>query len=166
MGGHLLRGGPPIYISESSNGTTLGTKAQGLATGVVTANNGSWTDMLLGSPQNSSTGGTTINVVDTSHYITSPFATGNLTIYTSSGGRGYTQNPGSGGQVLAQNPSAATQSMILTYDTSSLLEDSSAAPARRVGLFTDELYSLWNASAQTLMLRSLEWAGTCSGEVM
>jgi hypothetical protein len=100
-----------IYISESSNSTTLNTKAQSLSTGIVTANNGSWTDMLLGSPQETSSGGTDINVVDNSHYITSPFATGNLTIYTASGGRAYTQNPGSGGETLAQNPSNAAHSM-------------------------------------------------------
>ena len=151
------------YISESSASATLGTKAQGLTIGVVTANNGSWTNMLLGSPQLASSLGTDINVVDNSHFITSPFATGVLTIYTGGGGRGFTQNPGSGGQVLAQNPADATRSMILTYDTGSLLEDASPAPARRVGLFTDEEFSLWNGSAQTLMLRSTQWAGGCAG---
>jgi hypothetical protein len=53
--------------------------------------------------------------------------------------------------------------MILAYDTGGLLSGGSSAPARRVGLFTDEEFSYWNGDAKTLALRSILWAGGCAG---
>ncbi len=146
-----------VYISESVGSATLGTKAQTLNRGVVTANNGSWEDMLLGNPEGTEAG-TTVSVVDNSHYITSPFALGVLTAYLASVNRARVQNPGAGATSLIVNPSNSANKELLVYLKNGGLYGGTPAAERRAGIYTDAVFAEWTSDTRTLVLRAIKWA--------
>lgn len=111
-----------VYISTSVGSSAIDDKARNLTVGGVTANGGSWDNMLLHcSGSSTQTDGTDINLVENSHFITQPFSTGNFTAYTGTGSLGWGDNLGSGAQVLAQMPGQPTQGSLVVYETGSLL---------------------------------------------
>jgi hypothetical protein len=153
-----------VYVSTSVGSSALGDKTRDLTVGVVMANGGSWDNQLLHcSGSSTQTPGTDVNLVDNSHFITQPFATGVFAGYNASGSLGWGDNLGAGAQVLIQMDGEPTQGALVVWDTNSELCDTSSAPARRVGIYTDDVFSLWTATTQTLVLRSLLWAGGVGG---
>jgi hypothetical protein len=70
-----------VYMTGSAIATTVGTKLTTAFIGVV-SNNGGLNDELGISTSKARPIGTGIDVTDTSHYITAPFATGGLPVYT------------------------------------------------------------------------------------
>ena len=151
-----------VYISESVGGSALLAKANNLSVGIVTANSGTWEDNLLGNPESADLDVDT-RIINNTHYITSPFATGVLTTWTTSSSRGYTGGWGTGATVLAEDPGNSARAHLLVYEKNALLEDNSAAPERRAGIFTDDVYANMHANTKTLVLRTIQWAGSLGG---
>jgi uncharacterized repeat protein (TIGR01451 family) len=148
-----------VYVSYTVGSSSIGTKPRDLSVGVVLANHDNWDGMALATNDNR-TISTTTNIVDNSHFITSPFGTGSLTIFNDPAARwmaGWSFPPGA--QILAQNPGDPTEGMIAAYDTGAELKSGYTAVNRRVGVFTDEDFGYWTDDAKTLVLRSLLWAG-------
>ena len=108
--------------------------------------------------------GTTINITDNSHYITSPFSTGSLTVYTTSGDlNNLPSSLASGGQLLGQTPNGGDPTLF-AFATGAAL-DSGTAANRRVGFPSfDADPSIWTADLKTLLQRSLDWASGCGVE--
>jgi hypothetical protein len=153
-----------VYVSTSAGSSAVGDKTRDLTVGVVQANGGNWDNQLLHcSGSSTQTDGTDLNLVDNSHYITQPFGTGVFAAYSSTGSLNWGDDLGTGAQVLIQMDGQPTQGALVVYDTNSELCDTSSAPARRVGIHTDDVFSLWTATTQTLVLRSLLWAGGTGG---
>jgi uncharacterized repeat protein (TIGR01451 family) len=154
-----------VFVSDSSLDTNVGTKTANLNVGVVMSNRNNWSENNL-SELESSTAGTDINVVDNSHYITSPFSTGSLTVYnTFPVDVGFGENLGAGGLALARNPIQPSEAAIVVYEKDALLYGGSPAPERRAGIFTLEDSSTWNANAFTLLLRTIQWGAYQDGFV-
>jgi uncharacterized repeat protein (TIGR01451 family) len=148
-----------VYVSPTSGSAAIGTKTYDLPVGVVMANVGSWDNQELSSNDGSVTG-TQTDIIDNTHWITQPFSTGLLNVYTADTARGYGLSGfGSGAQILAQVPGAPTQAMLIVYDSAAVLQDATEAPARRVGIFSEsEDWNGYTADAKTLIYRSLVWA--------
>ena len=148
-----------VYVSTSAGSGALGDKTRDLTVGVVMANIPSWDNQLLNcSGSSTQTDGTDVNLVDNSHYITQPLGTGVFAAYSGTGSLGWGDTLGAGAQVLIQMAGQPTQAALVVYDTNSELCDTSSAPSRRVGIYTDDDFSLWTTTTQTLVLRSLLWA--------
>lgn len=151
-----------MYISESASGSTVGTKATNLDIGVVSEENLLDDDMEFSSSpvDRADVGGTQIDIVDNSHYITSTFSTGVLTIYTSSTNNYENRaTVASGAEVLAEGV-GSNYATLMAFDTGATLDDLSSAVNRRVGLtaFNQSDPTLWNNDARTLVMRALDWA--------
>jgi hypothetical protein len=151
-----------VYVSGTSNAGNIGSKMTTLNVGVVNANSGNWSTSDL-SQADEGQSNTDVNVVNTGHFITQPFAIGNLTIYNAGGENlSLGENIGPGGTELIRNV-IGNRTALVAYDSGSQLYSGAPAPARRVGIFTDANFSFWTANAQTLVLRSILWAGSLAG---
>ena len=158
-----------MFISESVDSGTVNTKPLDLDIGVVVEEEGLSDDMEFSA--NYSTSYSTVDQIyisDNSHYITNPFGTGDLTIYSTND---YVYRIstalGSGAQVLAQQAGGGNPSLFV-FDTGAQLASGSAVN-RRVGFhFTHRSNpNNWNSDVHTLLQRSLEWAsGIESGKVV
>jgi hypothetical protein len=159
-----------MYISESVGSYTVGDKATYLDIGVVVEENLIDDDMeFISSVDRHDVGGTQIDIVDNSHYITSPFSTGLLTIYTSSDNN-YENwaTVASGAEVLAEGV-GTNFSAVMAFDTGATLADLSSAVNRRVALtnFHQSDPTKWTNDAKTLIMRALTWAsGIESGNLV
>jgi hypothetical protein len=151
-----------VYVSASCSSSATGTEITNLNIGLVEANVGDWDEINL-SNNDDEHPGTDIEIVENSHFITSWLSLGDVSVYSPSAQIGYGETLGSGAQVLARNPSDASESAIVAYDAGAQLYGGTPAPDRRVGIFTEDLFSNWTATAQTLALRSLLWASGSGG---
>ena len=151
-----------VYVSATSSSSATGNEITNLTVGVVEANVGDWDEILLSSNDDAHPG-TDIEIVNNTHYITSGLTLGNLSVYSPSAQIGYGETPGSGAQILARNPTDSTESAILAYESGALLDGGTPAPARRVGIFTEDLFANWTAAGQTLVLRAILWAAGSGG---
>jgi hypothetical protein len=136
-----------------------------LTTGIVMANVGNWDGFELTNNDSETTGPTTGNIVDNSHYITEPFSTGNLTLYSSATplGFGY-MGVGSGADVLMTVPGQPDSVLIIAYETAATLETGNPADGRRVGFFAEsEDWQYFTDDTKTLIYRSIIWGGGLSG---
>ena len=117
------------------------------------------TDELKFATNYQSLGSTDINITDNSHYITSPFATGLLTVYSPSKYSTGIYNYGPGFSSLAYRPENSAQKILGIYNTGDEMIDSYIAPARRVHM---GLYSVLDLTSDgwTLQARAVIWAGT------
>jgi len=150
-----------MYISESTSSGNVGTKARDLNIGIVDDECWLWDAMEYGSTgDGNGYWGTYINITDNSHYITSPFSTGNLTVYTTDGNlNNLPSSLASGGQLLGQTP--ASEPTLFAFDTGADL-DAGTAANRRVGFSSfDSDPANWTANFETLLQRSLNWAAGC-----
>jgi prepilin-type N-terminal cleavage/methylation domain-containing protein len=149
-----------MFISESVTSGNVNTKALGLDIGVVVEEEALSDDMQFTSTYSTSSGNATqIYVNDNSYYITNPFSTGNLTIYSTSDlVYRISTALGSGAQVLAQQAGGGNPCLFV-FDTGAQLA-SSTAVNRRVGFHFIHTSNPahWNSNLQTLLRRSLEWA--------
>ncbi|MCG6945128.1 MAG: DUF2341 domain-containing protein, partial [Deltaproteobacteria bacterium] len=153
-----------MYISESSTSSNVSIKARDLDIGTVDDECWLWDSMEYGATgDGGGDWGTTINITDNSHYITSPFSTGSLTVFTTGGNlNNLPSSLASGGQLLGQTPNGGDPTLF-AFDTGAAL-DSGTAANRRVGFPSfDTDPSLWTADLKTLFKRSVEWAAGCGG---
>ena len=154
-----------VYVAESSNSGTVGTKLSSTAVGVV-CEEGRLTDELKVSSSRSTYKATQIDIVDNTHAITSEFSTGTLTIGDSKIRlQTYTGTIGTGVTSLAEkaNSSSSTLSVLDTGDTD---YQGNASPGRRVMLpWGPTRYGFDDLTDDglTLIQRSLEWAGGGAG---
>ncbi|MBW2443382.1 MAG: DUF4347 domain-containing protein, partial [Deltaproteobacteria bacterium] len=151
-----------VYVSASCSSSATGTEITNLNIGLVEANVGDWDEINL-SNNDDEHPGTDIEIVENSHFITSFLSLGDVSVYSPSAQIGYGETLGPGAQVLARNPFDASESAIVAYDAGAQLYGGTPAPDRRVGIFTEDLFSNWTAAAQTLVLRSLLWASGTGG---
>ena len=149
-----------VYISEEISSGDLGTKLRNATIGVV-IDETALTDEFGISSATAGYTSTDIDVTDNSHYITSSFSTGPLTI-ASPGQELHTVSGtiAAGAQVLAEEP-ATTNGTLVVIEVGGALYDSGVAAGRRVylpwGGGTFDINSL-NANGQLLMRKAIEWA--------
>ena len=102
---------------------------------------------------------TTINIVDNTHYVTSPYSTGNLVVSSSDV---YCYATGWANDVndLAQIVGEATQAIILEIDKDENGVSGSPVPERRVfyGVASHDVGNdLWNAAGWNIFDRAFKW---------
>ena len=155
-----------VYVPESVDGATVNDKLSGTSIGVVSEEGelNYWLGFAGGS---SWPVGRTIEVIDTSHYISAPFPGGTLDIYSAAmEGLTVAGATAAGLQTLAQWNADAS---LATVDAGTILggnEMGNPAPGRRVmlplgreaGLNWDYL----NNNALLLINRSLQWANVAN----
>jgi hypothetical protein len=153
-----------MFISESIDPSTMGTKARDLDIGIVLEDIYLADEMaFVESPGNPIPGSHyQIYVLDNSHYITDGFSTGLLTVYTAIDyiwGNSITW--ASGGQWLARTPGVSPT--LYAFETGDALVGGVTATNRRVSahFFHQTNPAIWNDDLKTILQRSLEWA-TCS----
>lgn len=113
-------------------------------------------DLALGTGTGEDINETVTNIVDNGHYITSPFSTGNLTVYSGADYIGTVTGFSNDVDDLAQESGSATEGEILVIEKNQTLADSSVASERRVffGMSEGDRYS---SDAWTLFDRAIEW---------
>jgi prepilin-type N-terminal cleavage/methylation domain-containing protein len=159
-----------MFISESVTSSEVGTQATNLDIGIVLEEVALPDEMEFSAAPHSHTdvGGTQIDIVDNSHYITSLVSTGPLTIYDANDNI-YINNQAvaAGARVLAEQV-GGNNTTLTAFDTGDTLDDGSGAANRRVnfmGLHASNPAN-WNSDMQTLVRRSLDWAnGAESGDL-
>jgi len=146
-----------VFISETVNSNSVGTKLADAPIGVV-SQDGDYNDDLGFSSSNNWTVDTSIDVTDNSHYITAPFAIGPLEIYAS-GMEQLTVNgsEAAGLQTLAES---SGKGALVVLDTGAAIDGGTAAgrrvmlPLGREGNFVwDQL----NNNGRLIVQRSLQW---------
>lgn len=155
-----------LYVSQTCGSSTVDdTYLTNLTIGIVMPNVGNWDGFELANHDGESTGPTVGYVADNSHYITQPFSTGNLTLYSSATPLGYgDMGFGSGADVLMHVPGDPTTGLIVAYEAGATLETGNPADGRRVGLFTEgEDWGYFTADTKTLIYRSILWGGGLAG---
>jgi hypothetical protein len=144
-----------VYVSQEIATQTVGAKLKALTIGIVNE------EYLLSDELGFSTGGGSgfyndMNVLDDTHYITSVFSSGALSlfdaydIYT---GGGMTLAPGL--QVLGE---CGIISALIVLETGATLHDGGAAAGRRVQVPWGDDFAALNTDGQMLMKRAIEWA--------
>jgi uncharacterized delta-60 repeat protein len=149
-----------VYVSEEISSTDLGTKLRDAAIGVVIEEYGLVDEFGIASGASNSTE-TAIDITDNTHYITSPFSTGSLTVATP--GQSFHGTSGTiagGAQVLAEMPGTSNGALVV-IDIGGDLYGGGTAAGRRVwlpwGNDTFDINAL-NADGQLIMRRAIEWA--------
>lgn len=145
------------YICLSVNAANVTNKLLSTPIPVLIEDEGLTDDFLMGSGGSTYTA-TAINITNTSHYITSAFASGSLTICGSSSSLTLASGLAAGMTTLAQRVSSASPVLVVCERGDALT--SGTAAGRRVLLpwggssmnFTD-----LNANGQLLLRRAIEW---------
>ncbi|MGD9035721.1 MAG: type II secretion system protein [Syntrophobacterales bacterium] len=146
-----------MFISESSSSGTVGSKARDLDIGVVMEEDYCWDEMEFGAVGDGGEWGDSITITNNSHYITSPFSTGSLTIYTTGDNVGSLPSSLASGGVLLANENAVGDPTLFVFDTGADL-DIGTATNRRVGIPTKTSNPAnWNNDLKTIIQRSLDW---------
>jgi len=104
--------------------------------------------------------GNRIDVIDNSHYITSPFSTGQLTVFTvAHQALSYLNGTAAGGlQILAER-AGPSNDVHFILETGAALYPSGTATGRRVRMpWRDYDFNRLTADGLTLLQRSIEWA--------
>jgi hypothetical protein len=163
---------PGFFINSRLSTTNLPIVSENLNMGTVTkvaslsSNTWSGTTMdVLPLTRTVTDDGGNPSVQSYTHYITSVFPTGSLTVCGSSTTLSYAQGTLLGAQVLANRTGQPTQPALVVLETGSLQTDGMPSPARRVllpwggdsGTFT--IGSL-NSNGQNVLRRALDWAGS------
>lgn len=155
------------YISEEVSSGSVSTKMRDSAIGIV-SEEGYLNDEIGFSSGRTEYTETQIDITDNSHYITSLFSTGLLTI--SSGSTALASATGTiagGGQTLAERPSSSEVTMMV-IETGGALDGGGTAPARRVLLAggSDGFdFTLRNNDGLTITRRALKWAAVDEGGI-
>lgn len=152
-----------VYVSGASNPNTVGTKLNAATTGVVTESMQNAETLGFYSGLSAQTlDSLTIEVENNTHYITSSFALGTLSVCNAAQTMKWTlTSPATDAAQLADANSGLPYPCLLTLDTGDELADSSAAAGRRCQLPWGESSfdaTQLTADGQTLMQRALEWA--------
>ncbi len=153
-----------VYITEDVDASTVGTRLVNATIGVVTEEDNLSDEFGLSDGIGWDTG-VEIQVNDNTHYITQPFAIGNLTVFTATESLAYlTGNVAPDLQVLGRIPTGIS---LVSVDAGADLIAGRTAAGRRVllpwGGNDFDLNNL-NSDGRVLMRRALDWAaGTGSG---
>ena len=149
-----------VYVSEEVDHMQLVDKLRNAPTGIVVEEQ--YLHEEFGFSANRSRKlQTQIDVTDNSHYITSEFPLGLVTIYTSDQMSSMVINPGASVQILAElnNVGPNWDPTLATIDTGDEMYGGGAAPARRVKVPFEVIdVSALNTNGQTIMRRAIEWA--------
>jgi hypothetical protein len=153
-----------MFISESIDTSSMGTKARDLDIGIVLEDIYLADEMaFVVSPGNPIPGPHyQIYILDNSHYITDGFSTGLLTVYSTIDYIwGNSTTWASGGQWLARTPGVSPT--LYAFETGDALVGGVTATNRRVSahFFHQTNPAIWNDNLKTILQRSLAWA-TCS----
>lgn len=153
------------YVSREVSSSELGTKLKSATIGIVNEVQ-DLTDEYGFSSANSCYTSTAVDVIDTSHYITSVFSSGALGILSSSSALHIaTGTMGGGASVLAEEPSSSNASLVI-IDAGGALYGGGTAAGRRVHLpwgCNGFDFALMSDDGRTVMKRALEWAGGIDG---
>lgn len=151
-----------VYVSGSASGATVSTKLNAATLGVVTE---SFTHAeqlgFYSSLTTSSLSSTTINVTNTSHYITAGYSAGNLAVLSSAQEiKWTTSTTAPEAAKVAEADIATNYPSLLILDAEDELADASLAAGRRCQLPWGENSfdaSALNSDGRTLMQRAIEW---------
>jgi hypothetical protein len=146
------------FVSETVTSTDLNTKLKNAALGVVTDEPYLTDDFALSTEQ-ALTGASTFSLPANTHYITSPFSVGTVTLFTST--------PPSleltgtlASESVALGSFSSTAQGLLTIEAGGTLADSTKAAGRRVFVpwSSGSDFNNLGSNGQTMLRRSLEWA--------
>jgi hypothetical protein len=141
--------------------STAGQRARGLDIGIVSEDNSTWDELMYYSGSSSSSDNSTSIYVNTnSHYITEPFSTGALPVFSSSTIRsGWNIALPAGATLLAEISSGGADTIFVVEDSGALYNSNYAANRRVFFGVTDNTgFSNRTANLETLLERSLGWA--------
>jgi len=160
------------YISHEVDDVAVGNKLTGSAIGVVNEHPGLGDDIGFSVDLSLSIVSSAVTVVDNTHYVTLPFAPGDLVLCSSAQGLTvFGAALAAGATGLAQIGSG--NATLLVIDAGGMLANATPAAARRVqlpwGASGSFDFNSLNAMGQTMMQRSIDWAagreGVSSGTV-
>ncbi len=152
-----------VYVSGVCNGATIGSKLNAATIGIVTESFVNAENLgFYSSLSSSSLNNTTVNIVNTTHYITSGYVTGNLAVVsTSQAMKWTTSTTAPDAATIAEVDAALNFPNLLILDADDELADSSPAPGRRCQLPWGEGgfdVTALNTDGLTIMQRAIEWA--------
>ena len=152
------------YVSEEVSSSDVSTKLTSATIGVV-LEEGALSDEIGFSSGKLNYTDSAIDITDNTHYITSVFSTGSLTITSSAQSLHYLDGTiAAGAQVLAEQLATANRTLVV-LDVGAALDPAGTAAGRRVllpwGPDAFDINSL-TVDGQTLMLRAIEWAAGAS----
>ncbi|MDH3452961.1 MAG: DNRLRE domain-containing protein, partial [Gammaproteobacteria bacterium] len=152
-----------LYVADSVNVTTVGTKLTTLPAGVVSGKSELATGLGFAAGQAWPVGDS-VDVADTSHYITLPFAGGPLDIYDAA--METATLSGTSSPDVDTLATVSSASALATLNAGGALAGGGSAPARRVVLpFGRSQTFNWNyvnSNGRLLLQRALQW-GTGAG---
>ncbi|MDX1697877.1 MAG: LamG domain-containing protein, partial [Thiohalobacterales bacterium] len=147
-----------VYVSSTVNSNTLGSKLANLSIGVV-SEDGDYNDDLGFASGSGWPIGNSITVTDTSHYITAPFAAGQLDIYA--GGMEQLTVSGTEGPGLQTLADAGEAGALVVLDTGATGSGGTPVAGPRVMLPVGRAANVnWdhlNANGRLLVQRALQW---------
>ncbi|MDW3179674.1 MAG: right-handed parallel beta-helix repeat-containing protein [Acidimicrobiia bacterium] len=152
-----------LYVSGTAR-FDIAYDVRDLDIGIVNENFSAWNGLLnYGSQPQAFTTGTTLNIVDNSHYITSPFATGSLAIHSVGDDINYWPSDSAplpaGVTVLAESPTSTNHEALHVAETGTTLYSAFTAVNRRVWFPSDYADPAnYTTDYETLLERSLDWA--------
>ena len=145
------------YVGPSISGGALAHKLTGKSIGIVNEFPGKLDNFGLSSGTFAYVTGDTVLVIDDSHYITSIFSVGSITVSAVP----FEMSIASGTLApdLQNLAEISGQPAVCALETGGQRFDGGSAPARRVHLpYVSAAVSSLTADAQTIMKRSIEWA--------
>jgi len=150
------------YVSERIHGSDLNTKLRDTTIGVVNEEMDLYDDLGFASGRWWYANKTVMNVVDNTHYMTSPFSLGGLTIFSPKQSlTGPVNKLAAGLRVLGENPNG-NWPVLTVLETGTQLYGGGTAAGRRVQLpWAESPFSMAVVTADglTIMKRAIEWAG-------
>lgn len=155
-----LVGADVAYVSATSSEGELGDKLNETTIGVVNEQPETALELGFGGSLNRKNRDV-LDVIDNTHYITSEFATGTLTLSSSVQPVYLVFSVPPGAQILGEmnNSGANWDTALATLDVGAERFDGSAAPGRRVKLPWDTVsVGTLTDDGETLMRRAIEWA--------
>jgi len=150
-----------VYVPKVASDSEIGTKLRDTVRGVVSEKKPLDAEFRFAANDGQNYSGTQLDITDNSHYITSPFSTGPVTILSSSYDLiRFDGDLAPGLQVLAEQPTSSAACMAV-IETGGALYGMGTAAGRRVRLGwggNSFDFNALNANGQTLMKRAIEWA--------
>lgn len=153
-----LRAASCVYISETVLSGDVGTKLTGTVVGIV-CEESSLSDELGISASMSTITDSQMNVINTTHYITSGLSSGTNTLFSASQPVRFLSGSLGGFTVLGQRV-GGTEPVMVVMEPGATLTPSGTAAGRRVYLpwgNTGMNINQLNTAGQTIMRRSIEW---------
>jgi hypothetical protein len=157
------------YVSQEVHPGTLDTKLRGASIGVLNEDLDLFDEFGISGDSGWRMSQSSIDIIDNTHYITSPFAIGDLTIVSSTQTFNLTYSPLAPDlHVLAETPSGTVKTALSVLETGAQLYGGGTAAGRRVQLPWDPGGGLFdiaalNTDGLTIMKRAIDWAAQSEG---